>query len=83
MVQTPDEKSLGLAPVSAIDGVSLVTARSWEAGLRAEVGTLSKRLLNEGRANWLRDVRKWKIVRLVQYVDIPVSPENQLLLALP
>merc|ERR1711871_1346048 len=60
----------------------LGTARAWEAALRAEVGILSKRLLNEGRAAWLAQ-QGWSRVELCRYVTPDVTPENQVLLGAP
>ena len=59
----------------------LSTAGGRHAAASAEVGVLAKRLLNEGRAAWLRRQPGWEGVRLVRYVDSSVSPENQLLVA--
>jgi hypothetical protein len=50
------------------------------AAARAELGIFAKRLLNEGRASWLRRQEGWKSVRLVRYVDEETTPENTLLL---
>lgn len=51
------------------------------AAVRAELGHLSKRLIDEGRLAWLGDVG-WSH-RLVRFVERDTSPENALLLAWP
>jgi hypothetical protein len=54
-------------------------SRAELAALRSEVGVMSKRLLNEGRAAWLRECG-WQ-ARLVEFVEKGTSPENTLLVA--
>jgi hypothetical protein len=54
-------------------------SRAELAALRSEVGVMSKRLLDEGRAAWLRRYG-WE-ARLVQFVEKGTSPENTLLIA--
>eukprot|EP00941_MAST-03F_sp_MAST-3F-sp1_P000062 g62.t1 len=49
------------------------------ATLQAEVGILTKRLVNEVRANWMRS--KGFKVKLIRYIDERITPENQLLIA--
>lgn len=51
------------------------------AAARAELGHLSKRLLDEARSAWLRGLG-WR-TRLLRFVPRSVSPENALLLAWP
>jgi hypothetical protein len=50
------------------------------AGQRAALGIKAKRLINECRAEALRD-EGWHEVRLLRYVGERVSPENTLMLA--
>ena len=54
-------------------------SRAELAALRSEVGVMSKRLLDEGRAAWLRQLG-WE-ARLVAFVEKETSPENTLLIA--
>ena len=56
-------------------------SRALGAALRAELGHCAKRLLDEGRAAWLRE-QGWQ-ARLVRFVRREASPENVLLLASP
>lgn len=51
------------------------------AAARAELGHVSKRVIDEGRLAWLRD-QGWSS-RVVRFVQREVSPENSLLLAEP
>lgn len=51
------------------------------ATLRAEVGILTKRAINEVRLRWLQGQPRWRHARLVRYVNEVVSPENTLLVA--
>eukprot|EP00929_Paragymnodinium_shiwhaense_P041071 TRINITY_DN21362_c0_g1_i2.p1 TRINITY_DN21362_c0_g1~~TRINITY_DN21362_c0_g1_i2.p1 ORF type:complete len:578 (+),score=97.36 TRINITY_DN21362_c0_g1_i2:109-1842(+) len=62
-------------------GESPATAGARAAAARAELGHLSKRLLDEGRLAWLRQ-QGWD-GRLVRFVRRQTSPENALLLAWP
>jgi len=74
-------KETGPQAVAPFSSHPLRTRGAWEAALRAEIGIMSKRLLNEGRAAWMREVQGWRRVELLRYVDAAASPENQVLLA--